>query len=78
MKKIGAKYILYSWKYWQSLNLTVWPQTECKKKTFKFGGGASQRITSSQTLHMSLSRSVAFLLLEVLELSHEFADLQEI
>ena len=23
--------ILYNWKYWQSLNLAVWPQTRCTK-----------------------------------------------
>ena len=32
--------ILYSQKYWQSLNLTVLPKAECKKilAEFKFGG----------------------------------------
>ena len=41
--------ILYDRKYWQSLNLAVWFQTEREKVVteFKFGGGASQRIMSS-------------------------------
>ena len=42
-------HLLYSWKYWRSSNLVVWPQTKGKKilVEFKFGGGASQCITSS-------------------------------
>ena len=33
----------YNWKYWQSLNLAVWPQTDHTKMLaeFKFGGGIS-------------------------------------
>ena len=38
----------YNRKYWRSLNLAVWPQTERKNilAEFKFSGGASQCITS--------------------------------
>ena len=45
---INYAYIPYSWKYWRSLNLAVWPQTKGKKilAEFKFGGGALQRITN--------------------------------
>ena len=42
-------YIPYSWKYWWSLNLAVWPKTKRKKilTEYKCGGGVSQRIKSS-------------------------------
>ena len=41
--------IPYSWKYWRSLNLAVWPKTKHKKilTEFQFGGGTLQYITSS-------------------------------
>ena len=47
----------------------VWPQTKRKKTLaeFKFGGGVPHHITSSETLYMHLSGSVAVLSLEVLE-----------
>ena len=72
--------LLDTWKYWQSLNLVVWPQIKGNKTLveFKFGGGALQHIMSLQTLHMHLPGSVAVLLLEVLEQSREFVNLQEI
>ena len=45
----------------------VWPQTKQKKTLAEFGGGVPHRITSSETLYMHLSGSVAVLSLEVLE-----------
>ena len=50
-------------------------QTKHKKTLaeFKSGGGASQQIMSSQTLHVCLSESVPVLSLEVLEQSRKFA-----
>ena len=35
--------LLYSWKYWRSINLAVWPKTDHKNilVEFKFGGGVS-------------------------------------
>ena len=46
----------YSQKYGLSLNLAVWFQMEHKKilAKFKFGSGASQRITSSVLLSSRL------------------------
>ena len=59
--------------------MLVWSQTKRKKTLveFKSGGGTSQRIMSSQTLRAHLSRSVAVLLLEVLEQSREIANLHK-
>ena len=53
----------------------VWPQTERKKiwRNFKSGGGVSQRIMN---MCMHVSGNVA--ILEVLQKSCEFANLQEI
>ena len=45
--------ILYSWKYWPSLNLAVWPQTNPKKK-IKFGGGISG-LFIKESCHLSPS-----------------------
>ena len=40
----------YSRKYWQSLSLAVWPQTDYTKMLaeFKFGGGISGRFIKEQ------------------------------
>ena len=59
--------VLYSRKYLRSLNLVVCPQTDCnKKKIFKFDGGVSGRFI----------KECYNLLLEVLEQSHEFTNLE--
>ena len=62
--------IPYSRKYWWSLNLVVWPQTNRKKilAEFKFGSGVSGPFIKERCR----------LSLEVLEQSHELAILQEI
>ena len=64
--------ILYSrnQKYWLSLSLAVWPQTNCTKilVEFKFDGGISGRFI----------KELCRLSLEVLEQNYEFANLQEL
>ena len=56
----------YSRKYLRSLNLVVCPQTDRNKKLFKFDGGVSCRFI----------KECYNLLLEVLEQSHEFTNLE--
>ena len=33
---IVSNFKAYSWKYWQSLNLAVWPKTDCTKVNLEF------------------------------------------
>ena len=56
----------YSRKYLRSLNLVVCPQTDRNKIIFKFDGGVSGRFI----------KECCNLLLEVLEQSHEFTNLE--
>ena len=58
--------LLYSRKYWQSLNLAVWPQTDLKKKK------------EIWRWHLrSVYQGALSSLAEVLEQSHKIANLQE-
>ena len=58
-----------SWKYWRSLNMAAWPQTDRKRTLaqFKFGSGVSGLFIEEH----------CHLLLEALKQSHEFTNLQE-
>ena len=66
--------ILYSQKYWRSLNLAVWSQAA----EIKILADLNLAVALRCVMRARLSGSVAFLLLEVLEQSREFANLQEI
>ena len=62
----GIAILLYSQKYWWSLSLAVWPQTDRKNilAEFKFGGGVAGPFI----------KECCCLSLEVLEQSHEFTN----
>ena len=56
--------------------MTVWPQTECKKYWRNLNLAVMYYIIIN--IARAFIRSIAVLSFEVLELSREFADLQEI
>ena len=71
--------VLYSRKYWWSLNLVVCPQTKHKKYWRNLNLAVAPRGVLCHRKHcMCTFISIAVLLFEVLELSREFANLQKI
>ena len=70
--------LLYGWQHWWSLNLAVWPHTKHKKLL----RNCNLAVVPCSVLHQyehctCILGSIAIFLLEILEQSREFANLQE-